>query len=883
MIKKNYKKILVIVAALFILFAPVGMTINEGISSAQGIAGNLSVEKSHYSTFHLSFNLDLAKASDTTPISTGASVGQTAKAQSPNLYTCVSSPATCGVYYTALVINGAMGLLLVGGAFLVKLGLNFNENIFNAPAVQIGFSVSLAIANLGFVLGIIIIAIATIIRNQTYGMKQLLWKLVFMAILVNFGLVITAPIVGFANSMSTYFINATSPSAATGGYGAYVTTMMSAFNPQAVNEAPAASGSTLGAIDSAICSHPILTAAGATFLTGATLGAGGVFAVGIVLACNIPGLQPSDPTDNFWQSTMALLFDIAFSAIAAFTFLCLAILLIIRYLMLGGLLIVLPLAWLTYVFPKFDNSFSKWWNTFIKWTFFPPLALFFIYLAFTTAAITGGANTTTSASSYTASAIGGTDTDTTLITGLNKQTGLSGGIFEQAADEVLLVGLMIMGLMFASSLAGKAGSTAVNLGRSGSKMAAGYVGRKGKQAASRAAGRAVPQKLKDNLQAGNYRFIPKRLQVATGVGLGNLERSGRGDLVAAEAKNAESLAKDPQQFARILGGEAGSFGRGGVSKERRMAMLGQLAKDEDLQKEVSKQGGGHMVVEGKSMQQFLKENEGEFKGLQQGKLYDTLKDKSGLTPLELAQKNEGVSDTALELGKKKELQEIQGMLQSEKDPESTGKLSDEQKGKLAAYQKRKKDLEELADLGEIHGPERKELTEMQKMEAATGNYMSEEEMSRYQKAQETFTENNNKIKAWTAKNPDIAADSFQDHDKARAKLIAEGKPVPLTFAPEAVKQVQQSIVTAMAEGFSPQNAKALIDSIGKKNNLKYFEGAMGNMDPKTTAQIKSLAASNKSLASWIRNSPGASTVVDLNQMFGIAKAKRQPRQNRNNP
>lgn len=363
-----------------------------------------------------------------------------------------------------------MALFMMLGAWLVELGLQFNNNIFNAPAVQIGFSVSLAIANLGFVLGIIIIAIATIIRNQTYGIKQLLWKLVMMAILVNFGLVITAPIVGFANSMSNYFINATAPSAATGGYANYVLALTGAFNPQTTISAPTTGTGAWTSVCQSWLSTPI---------------GPGQMLWGI---CHATGTQTTNPADNFWQNNIAMIFDIVFSSVAVFVFFCLAILLIIRYLMLGGLLIVLPLAWLTYVFPKFDNSYSKWWNTFIKWTLFPPLALFFIYLAFTTAVTTNTANNN-AAATYTAGAIGGGsgNTDTTLPGALATETGLVGpkeGIFAQVADEILLAGLMIMGLMFASSLAGKAGATAVNMGTSASKAVGRYAGKQAKRAGS---------------------------------------------------------------------------------------------------------------------------------------------------------------------------------------------------------------------------------------------------------------------------------------------------------------------------------------------------------------------------------------------------------------
>ena len=118
----------------------------------------------NHSTLPISFRLNLALATTTT---TGVGAGTT-PTQNPDLFSCAAVGVTCAVYYVALTINGAMAMLLMIFGYVIRLALQFNNNIFNSPAVQTGFSVTLAIANLGFVLGIIIIAIATIIRNQTY-------------------------------------------------------------------------------------------------------------------------------------------------------------------------------------------------------------------------------------------------------------------------------------------------------------------------------------------------------------------------------------------------------------------------------------------------------------------------------------------------------------------------------------------------------------------------------------------------------------------------------------------------------------------------------------------------------------------------------------------
>jgi hypothetical protein len=784
---------------------------------------------------------------------TPATSAPTTPTQTPNFFSCVGSTgnvATCSVYFMAIVINSIIGFFVSTGAFLVRIGLQFNDNIVDSPAVQIGFSVVLSLANLGFVLGIIIIALATIVRNQTYGIKQLLWKLVVMAILVNFGLVIAAPIISFADSMSQFFVtaiggNTTTVAGATDGYESFVMQMTNAFQPQAV-------------------ALPQMTTQSAATTVGLTTCEFGLTNNPAVVAfCQkLLGVEASQtPPDTFMQTLIAVFFGISYGATVAFTFLVLAVLLLVRYLFLSGLLIVLPLAWLTWIFPKFDNSFHKWWNNFVKWVMFPPLALFFIYLGFQTA------TTTTSALAYEQLA---TQLPTQAVNGpewsMVAESGLSAAI-PQVVNEVLLVGLTMMGLMFALSLSGKAGTIVVDTGKSGAKMAAGYVGKKTKQAA----GRAVPQNLKQKLQGAQYSslLLPKRLQVAAGVGLGNLERAGRGDMVAAQTKKAETLAKDPAQFARILQAKAGEFGKGAISKDAQMAMLGQLAKDEVLQREVNKQGD---IVGGKHVTSFLRENEADFKSGQQEKVLDTLKDKYGVTLLENAEKSKDAQKIVLELAGKEKLQEIKTI----KEDLAAGKpVSDSDKKRWRDYSDREDYLEYVeknavgpkADL--MSGTERQELANMRAMEATKGDYMTPADKTKYAEAKDVFDKNN--PKGWVARNPAEAAEVFQDHQKALEKLDREGKPKPLTFEPAAVQAMQEAILTSMAEGFSPQNARALIEAIGKKNNLKYFESAMSDLearDSEKATQIKLLAASNKPLADWIMKNPGR-TIVDLGQMFGI--------------
>ena len=54
----------------------------------------------------------------------------------------------------------------------------------------------------------IIIAVATMLRIEKWGWKNTLWKLVVVALLVNFSLIIPGMVIDVSNFLSFYFLNA---------------------------------------------------------------------------------------------------------------------------------------------------------------------------------------------------------------------------------------------------------------------------------------------------------------------------------------------------------------------------------------------------------------------------------------------------------------------------------------------------------------------------------------------------------------------------------------------------------------------------------------------------------------------------------------------------
>lgn len=473
---------------------------------------------------------------------------------------CNSDFATCAVYFISFFINTLMGWLIEVGATFAAAILLLNGFIYNSPAVLTGFSVTLAFANLGFILAIIIVAIATILQNQTYGVKKLLSKIVVMAILINFGLVVTRPITALSDSMSNYFIQQMG-----GNPAAMVTNITNSFAPQVLTSPPPAntSGATKGAI----------LGGAAAFIA---CGAGGPVTIllcitGFVVGGSAVGqatLTNGEFNDAFLQMLIGMVFSAIFLSILAISFLTLAILLLIRYIYLTFLLILLPLAWLAWVFPGIDSYFKKWWHLFLRWTFFPAISLFFIYLALLIAPNSIGNQNN---ASYFTNAIGSPGVIGNQFGG---GTSANVSLGAQLLIQITLCGLILGGLYAANSLGIAGAGVAIGYAQSAGTWVGKKAGGKARQGGKQVATRAVPQEAMEKLQKGELkgiaRFIPKRLQVAAGIGLSNTQRAGGAALIDQESAWAKQHAANPEEAKRLLAS-------GGLSERRQIALLQQLS------------------------------------------------------------------------------------------------------------------------------------------------------------------------------------------------------------------------------------------------------------------------------------------------------------------
>ena len=503
-----------------------------------------------------------------------------------SMATCVSN-----IFYVIIyIISFIAGFFIAVALWLIEVMLQFNMTVVNTSIVQSGYSITLGIANLGFVLGIIIVALATILRRETYGIKSILWKIVVMAIFVNFALVIAAPILNFANGLTMYFVNAlpggTNSTTGSGGGGAFKgfdnlsSGIAGIFQPQRLVTPENASTTFSQAVN------------------GATQSVAGAF--GTTLA-GFAGLVMSVITLGLMLVVLIVFF----------------VLLLIRYVYLVVLLIVAPLAWMSWVFPKTSKYWSQWWDKFIAQAFFPVFVMFFMYLIITTGSTISPGNN-----------VSITPVSNSWISGFFQAigNGLMGPVVGTVLSGLIMIGLMMAGLTMGTKMATEGSALAAKVVGQVKDSVQGYAtkqGKKGARAISRktgitgAVGRARSGELGQGLRGKKLMGIP---------GTGFLGTAASKVLQSGAAKRVASVtgrALEPQLSNKEYV-EAAKKGvpdnikqikenlKTSMSKEDQLAHIAKLVEKKALDKDVE--------VNGVKIAEFLDKNKDAFASYGQGTL-----------------------------------------------------------------------------------------------------------------------------------------------------------------------------------------------------------------------------------------------------------------------
>ncbi|KKR03557.1 MAG: hypothetical protein UT31_C0016G0001, partial [Parcubacteria group bacterium GW2011_GWF2_39_13b] len=318
------------------------------------------------------------------------------------------------------------------GAKLLNLSLKAPSQFggfTKSAVVVVGWPIVRDLANMFFALILLIISFATILRIETYGMKQVLWRLVVAALLINFSLVIAGVIIDGSNVLTTFFTNPNS----------YKITDPTTGNTNTAND----------------ISEAILA---------------GLQVQKIYNTNSSPGDMQSSPQlqgdVGFTTIFLNVILGIVFMMITAFVFFAAAVLFYIRMIALWILLIFAPLAWLAMILPATRSLWNRWWHEFTKWIIFAPVYGFFIYL--TVSMLT---NDVLKQSTSGARQIG--QSGTIAISEFAQDINL-------IQSYVILTIFMLAGLIFARQSGIAGANTVANMGKSYGRMWSRWAARGGK-------------------------------------------------------------------------------------------------------------------------------------------------------------------------------------------------------------------------------------------------------------------------------------------------------------------------------------------------------------------------------------------------------------------
>ena len=222
------------------------------------------------------------------------------------------------VYGIVYALGWVLTLVMQGLIWLAQW-----NNFINAPAVVLGWKIVRDICNMFFVVIMLIIAFATILRVKDYSYEKLLPKLIIMAILINFSKMICGLLIDVSQVVMLTFVNSFKDVA-----GANLTTILGLDKLTSMEETE----------------------------------------------------KGADVTS--WSIMGAYVLALVYVIIALITIATMVIMLAVRIVMIWIYTVLSPLAYLMGAFPAGKKYSSKWWGDFTSNLIVGPVLAFFIWLSF---------------------------------------------------------------------------------------------------------------------------------------------------------------------------------------------------------------------------------------------------------------------------------------------------------------------------------------------------------------------------------------------------------------------------------------------------------------------------------------------------------------------
>lgn len=275
---------------------------------------------------------------------------------------------SCGVIwrgsFRGCVADAMNGLLSLSGLFTWLGGVALNtavvETVFKmgswvnqAQTIQIAWETLRDVANIGLIFGLLAIAIATILQIHSYSARELLAKLLIVALVINFSFFVTKAIIDVGNGVATLSYRYLTQSSVSAGCrdtsdACLSDNFMNTMRLQTIYRV-SQDNTTPGSIQQARDQNRTAQDVGSTQTLNGRMSWGVIFTVGF--------------------------FGSLFLIIAGFVFLAATILLCIRFVILVLLMILSPVAWAASILPATKGLSHQWWSALWKEVFFAP-ALF---------------------------------------------------------------------------------------------------------------------------------------------------------------------------------------------------------------------------------------------------------------------------------------------------------------------------------------------------------------------------------------------------------------------------------------------------------------------------------------------------------------------------
>lgn len=247
-----------------------------------------------------------------------------------------------GLGWAIFIINYIVGMIgsvaFTLAGLLVEFGLYLNTTMLMSSVVQLGWRITRDLANLGFTVGIVVIAYATMLGYESYGVKKTLFGFIVAAVLVNFSFGIAGFFIDGSNMVTNFFVTKSiggAPGDAAANAHKFAVNLAGAFGPQRLLMTSESSPEAFQALQSN----------------------GGIIAL-----------------------ILSVFFIALFTIFAALGMLAVGLTTFRRFAYLSCLVVVMPAAILCSVFPKTKTYWNRWQSLFWAQMIYLPVATFSIYL-----------------------------------------------------------------------------------------------------------------------------------------------------------------------------------------------------------------------------------------------------------------------------------------------------------------------------------------------------------------------------------------------------------------------------------------------------------------------------------------------------------------------